>query len=63
MFKRRYRPYLVHLKGSRLLLALAILFGLFFAASNALVDRPVDAPALPAGTTVSVYLLENGGNA
>ena len=36
MFKRRYRPYLVHLKGSRLLLALAILFGLFFAASNAL---------------------------
>ena len=33
------------------------------AASNALVDRPVDAPALPAGTTVSVYLLENGGNA
>jgi subfamily B ATP-binding cassette protein MsbA len=36
VFKRRYRPYLVHLKGSRLLLALAILFGLFFAASNAL---------------------------
>ena len=36
MFKRRYRPYLVHLKGSRLLLGLAILFGLFFAASNAL---------------------------
>lgn len=36
MFKRRYRPYLVHLQGSRLLLALAILFGLLFAASNAL---------------------------
>ena len=36
MFNRRYRPYLVHLKGSRLLLVLAIVFGLFFAASNAL---------------------------
>ncbi len=36
MFNRRYRPYLVHLNGSRLLLALAILFGVLFAASNAL---------------------------
>jgi len=36
VFNRRYRPYLVHLKGSRLLLALALLFGGLFAASNAL---------------------------
>jgi subfamily B ATP-binding cassette protein MsbA len=36
VFNRRYRPYLVHLNGSRLLLALAILFGVLFAASNAL---------------------------
>jgi molybdopterin molybdotransferase len=31
------------------------------AASNALIERAIDAPAVPAGTAVSVYLLENGG--
>jgi molybdopterin molybdotransferase len=29
--------------------------------SNALVDRPAQAPELPVGTQVSAYLLENGG--
>jgi molybdopterin molybdotransferase len=33
------------------------------AASNALIDRPEGAPAVSAGTPVSVYLLENGSNA
>ncbi len=33
------------------------------AASNALIDRPVDAPAVSAGDQVSVYLLDNGGMA
>jgi molybdopterin molybdotransferase len=32
------------------------------AASNALIDRPADAPAVNAGEAVSVYLLDNGGN-
>ena len=36
MFNRRYRPYLVHLKGSRRLLVLALLAGVCFAASSAL---------------------------
>ncbi len=31
------------------------------AASNALIERPANAPASPAGTRVSIYLLENGG--
>ena len=31
------------------------------AASNALIDRPVGAPAVSAGEPVSAYLLENGG--
>jgi molybdopterin molybdotransferase len=31
------------------------------ALSNALIDRPANAPAAPAGTRVPVYLLENGG--
>jgi molybdopterin molybdotransferase len=31
------------------------------AASNALIERPIDAPPAPAGTPVSVYLLQNGG--
>jgi len=31
------------------------------AASNALIDRPAGAPAMPAGKSVSVYLLGNGG--
>lgn len=31
------------------------------AGSNALIDRPVDSPSVPAGAPVSVYLLENGG--
>lgn len=31
------------------------------ASSNALIDRPANAPALPAGSPVPVYLLENGG--
>lgn len=30
------------------------------AASNALIERPINAPALAAGSAVSVYLLENG---
>ena len=33
------------------------------AASNALIDRPMDAPAVAAGKAVSVYLLDNGGMA
>ena len=33
------------------------------AASNCLIDRPAHAAALSAGSAVSVYLLENGGNA
>lgn len=33
------------------------------AASNALIDRPAQAPAVSAGEPVSVYLLENGGMA
>lgn len=33
------------------------------AASNALLERPVDAPAVEAGEAVSIYLLENGGMA
>mgnify|MGYP003856198097 CR=1 FL=1 len=36
MFNRRYQPYLVHLKGSRRLLVLALLAGVCFAASSAL---------------------------
>ncbi|MGE3693071.1 MAG: gephyrin-like molybdotransferase Glp [Novosphingobium sp.] len=31
------------------------------AAANALIDRPANSPAQPAGAPVSVYLLENGG--
>ena len=31
------------------------------AASNALIDRPANAPAAAAGTSVSIYLLGNGG--
>jgi molybdopterin molybdotransferase len=31
--------------------------------SNALIDRPADAPAAPAGDHVSAYLIENGGMA
>ena len=31
------------------------------AASNALIERAADAPALQAGTSVSIYLLGNGG--
>jgi len=31
------------------------------AAANCLIDRPVDAPAVPAGGAISIYLLENGG--
>lgn len=31
------------------------------AAANALIDRPANGSALPAGTPVSAYLLENGG--
>ena len=31
------------------------------AASNALIDRPVGAPAVAAGQPVSVYLFESGG--
>lgn len=31
------------------------------AASNALIERPIDAPAAPAGSRVPAYLLENGG--
>jgi molybdopterin molybdotransferase len=31
------------------------------AASNVLIERPIDAPAVRAGEPVSVYLLENGG--
>jgi molybdopterin molybdotransferase len=31
------------------------------AVANALIDRPIDAPAVPAGGEVPVYLLENGG--
>jgi molybdopterin molybdotransferase len=31
------------------------------AAANALIDRPIDAPAARAGSEVPVYLLENGG--
>jgi molybdopterin molybdotransferase len=33
------------------------------AASNALIDRPANAPAVAAGEAVSVYLLDNGGMA
>jgi molybdopterin molybdotransferase len=33
------------------------------AASNALIDRPVQAPAVAAGDAVSIYWLENGGMA
>ena len=33
------------------------------AASNALIERPVGAAPAPAGTSVPVYLFENGGNA
>ena len=36
MFNRRYRPYLVHLKGSRRLVVLALFAGVCFAASSAL---------------------------
>ena len=30
------------------------------ASANVLIDRPIDAPAVPAGGSVSIYLLENG---
>lgn len=33
------------------------------AAANALIERPIDAPAAPAGAEVPVYWLENGGGA
>ncbi|MEN9718637.1 MAG: hypothetical protein RIQ99_1515 [Pseudomonadota bacterium] len=33
------------------------------AASNALIDRPIGAPAVPAGTMVPVYLLDGGASA
>ena len=36
MFKARYRTYLPHLKGSRTLLVLALLFGAVYAFSNAI---------------------------
>ncbi len=36
MFNARYQPYLAHLKGSRSLLALALFFGVLYAASSAL---------------------------
>ena len=33
------------------------------AAANALIERPIDAPPVPAGDEVTVYRLENGGSA
>ena len=31
--------------------------------ANALIERPVNGDPVPAGSPVSIYLLENGGNA